>query len=158
MREQFFLVSADQISRLVDAIQIRPTDRVVELGAGAGTVARELPPCRRLTLIELDARLIPLIGENVPQATQVIQGDALQLIREIPCDVLIGSLPTKVTERLFEILPRLTFRTAVLAVGEGSDLSGLEADFVCSEVTRISGNDFRPRQPSISRIVKLSRR
>ena len=56
--QQHFLVSAEKLSKLVSAAGIRPTDDVLEVGAGIGTVARELPRSRSLTLVELDDRLI----------------------------------------------------------------------------------------------------
>lgn len=155
---QFFLVAPEKIARIVEAAGIRASDRVVEVGAGAGTIARRLPECKSLTLVELDARLIPLIHKNVPQASRVIHGDGLDLIKELPCEVLLGNLPNEVTEDLFGTLPSLGFRTAVLAVGEHSELSGLDEAFECSEVTTITGRDFRPPQGSVSRIVRLGRK
>ena len=55
---QHFLVSAEKLSKLVAAAGIRPEDDVVELGAGVGTVARELPRARSLTVVEFDGRLL----------------------------------------------------------------------------------------------------
>jgi hypothetical protein len=100
--------------------------------------------------------VINFLQQNVPHAV-VIQGDALKLIEEIPCDVLIGNLPNQVTVALLDILPRLSFRTAVLAVGESTDLDVVRSAFNWSEVTRITGDDFIPPQPSVSRIVRITR-
>jgi 16S rRNA A1518/A1519 N6-dimethyltransferase RsmA/KsgA/DIM1 with predicted DNA glycosylase/AP lyase activity len=151
---QHFLVSPTKLSLLVEAAGIRPTDHVVELGAGAGTVARSLPDCERLTVVELDDRLIGRLRRNVPCAV-VIQGDALRVIHEISCDVLIGNLPNAVTESLIDVLPELPFRTAVLAVGETSDLERLRPGLEWSEVTTISGDDLVPPQRGTSRIVRI---
>ena len=82
--EQFFLVSEEKLSKLIEAAQIRPTDSVVEVGAGIGTVARVLPLGVSLTVIELDDRLIDFLRENVPHA-RILQGDALKLIQEVSC-------------------------------------------------------------------------
>jgi 16S rRNA A1518/A1519 N6-dimethyltransferase RsmA/KsgA/DIM1 with predicted DNA glycosylase/AP lyase activity len=90
---QHFLVSAEKLSKLVAAAGVRPADDVLEVGAGIGTVARTLPRSRSLTLVEFDERLIGLLRQNVPHAT-VVQGDALEMVRGIPFDVLIGNLPT----------------------------------------------------------------
>jgi 16S rRNA A1518/A1519 N6-dimethyltransferase RsmA/KsgA/DIM1 with predicted DNA glycosylase/AP lyase activity len=155
--EQHFLVSDDKLSRLIAAAEIRPTDNVVEIGAGIGTVARAIPKCASLTVIELDDRLIGFLRQNVPHAN-VIHGDALELIQEIPCDVLIGSLPNVITEALLKLLPRLSFRIAILAVGESTELDQLNPAFEWSEVTKITGNDFLPPQPGVSRVVKVVRR
>jgi 16S rRNA A1518/A1519 N6-dimethyltransferase RsmA/KsgA/DIM1 with predicted DNA glycosylase/AP lyase activity len=152
--QQHFLVSAQKLAKLVSAAGIRSTDDVLEVGAGIGTVARQLPRSRSLTLLELDDRLIGFLRENVPHAN-VVQGDALEMIRLMSFDVLIGNLPHKVTESLLGLLPTLQFRVAVLAVGESTDLDQLVPNFSCSEVTRITGDDFVPPQRSVSRIVRV---
>lgn len=155
--EQYFLVSPEKLSLLLEAAGVRSDDRVLELGAGAGTVARHVPTCRSLTVVELDARLISALRREVPRA-EVIQGDALQLARTLPHDVLIGNLPNAVTEVLVDVLPKLPFRTAVLAVGQRTDFSRVGSTFDIDEVTTITGDDFSPPQPSTSRIVRLARR
>ena len=86
---------------------------------------------------------------------EVLQGDALEIIRSISFDVLIGNLPNAVTESLLMLMPNLSFRIAILAVGESTDLNKLGAAFSWSEVTRITGDDFLPPQPSVSRIVRV---
>jgi 16S rRNA A1518/A1519 N6-dimethyltransferase RsmA/KsgA/DIM1 with predicted DNA glycosylase/AP lyase activity len=152
---QYFLVSAEKLSKLVAAAGIRPTDDVLEVGAGIGTVARELPECRSLTVVELDERFIPSLRQNVPRA-KVLQGDALEIIRRSSFDVLIGNLPHSLTESLLQLIPELSFRTAVLAVGESTDLDVLGSAFAWSEVARTTGGDFLPPQPNVSRIVRLA--
>ena len=152
--EQHFLESPEKLSKLISAVGIRPEDDVLEVGAGIGTVARELPKSRSLTLVELDDRLIGHLRQNVPHAN-VVQGDALEMIRLMSFDVLIGNLPNTVTESLLVLIPDLTFRVAVLAVGESTDLDQLGPEFSWSEITRITGDDFVPPQPSVSRIVRV---
>jgi 16S rRNA A1518/A1519 N6-dimethyltransferase RsmA/KsgA/DIM1 with predicted DNA glycosylase/AP lyase activity len=87
-----------------------------------------LPKSRSLTLIELDERLIGLLRENVPHA-RILQGDALEIIQTVSFDVLIGNLPNKVTESLIRLIPRLSFRIAILAIGESTDLDQLGEAF-----------------------------
>jgi 16S rRNA A1518/A1519 N6-dimethyltransferase RsmA/KsgA/DIM1 with predicted DNA glycosylase/AP lyase activity len=141
---------------LIDAAGVRRTDHVLEVGAGAGTVARNIPPCASLTVIELDSRLIGTLRRNAPTA-RVINADALAMVDALRFDVLIANLPYTVTESLIDILPGLPFRTAVVAVGEGSDLGGLSGNFEISEVTRVFGADFIPPQPTVSRILRIAR-
>ena len=152
--EQYFLVSPEKLSKLITAAGICPTDDVLEVGAGIGTVARKLPMSRSLTVIEFDERLIGFLRQNVPHA-KVMQGNALEIIQRLSFDVLIGNLPNVVTESLLKLIPRLSFRTAILAVSESTDLDQLGRAFSWSEVTRISGDDFLPPQPSVSRIMKV---
>jgi hypothetical protein len=153
---QHFLVSAEKLAKLIAAAGIRPTDDVLEVGAGIGTVARALPKSRSLTVAELDKRLIGFLRQNVPHA-KVLQGDALEIIQKVSFDVLIGNLPNAVTESLLELVPGLSFRTAILTIGESTDLNQLGRAFSWSEVTRITGDDFLPPQASVSRIVKVVR-
>jgi hypothetical protein len=152
--EQHFLVSAEKLSKLITAAGIQPTDDVLEVGAGVGTVARNLPTSRSLTVVELDKRLIESLRGNVTHA-KVLQGDALEIIQNLSFDVLISNLPNAVTETLIGLMAGLSFRTAILAVGESTDLNQLGCAFSWSEVTRVSGDDFLPPQPSVSRIVKV---
>lgn len=118
------------------------------------TVARVLPASRSLTVIELDARFFKFLRENVPHAT-VIQADAMEMIPAASSDVLIANLPHAVTESLIRLLPRLPFRTAVMAMSEATDLDQLGPAFAWSEVTLITGDDFAPPQPSVSRVVRV---
>jgi 16S rRNA A1518/A1519 N6-dimethyltransferase RsmA/KsgA/DIM1 with predicted DNA glycosylase/AP lyase activity len=152
--EQHFLVSREKLAKVVSAAGIRPTDDVLEVGAGIGTVARELPRSRSLTLVEFDDRLLVYLRQNVPHA-KLVQGDALEIIHTMQFDVLIGNLPHRVTESLLTIIPGLSFRTAVLAVGETTDLNQLGGDLAWSEVTRITGDDFLPPQSGVSRVVRI---
>jgi 16S rRNA A1518/A1519 N6-dimethyltransferase RsmA/KsgA/DIM1 with predicted DNA glycosylase/AP lyase activity len=151
---QYFLVSPEKLAKLVSAADILPTDDVVEVGAGVGTVARALPRSKSLTLVEFDSRLLAPLRQNAPHAN-VIHGDALEIIGTISFDVLLGNLPHQVTESLIALLPSLSFRTAVLSIGESTDLGQLGADLAWSEVTRVSGEDFLPPQPGRSRIIRV---
>jgi 16S rRNA A1518/A1519 N6-dimethyltransferase RsmA/KsgA/DIM1 with predicted DNA glycosylase/AP lyase activity len=153
--EQHFLVSPEKLSLLVEAADIQPRDHVVELGAGVGTVARRFPEGIRITVVELDHRLIEHLKSSVPTA-DVIQGDALSVIRGLACDVLISNLPNSITTQLVAIIPRLSFRVAVLTVGELSHLDLLPSTFRCQVVTTVSGDDFVPPQGPRSYIVKIS--
>ena len=151
---QHFLVSPEKLAKLVSAAGILPADDVLEVGAGIGTVAKELPRSRSLTLVELDDRLLVHLRQNVPHAN-IVQGDAVEIIRTMPFDVLIGNLPHAVTESLLKVFPALSFRTAVLAVGEATDLDQLGAGFGWSEVTTMTGGDFLPPQSGVSRLVRI---
>jgi hypothetical protein len=154
-RDQYFLSAPDKLELLVRAAGIRPTDHVVEIGAGIGSVARALPPCASLTLIELDERFTDVLRRNVPHAT-VIQGDAFQLLLRLPCDVLLSNLPTVHTDRVLGLLPNLGLRTAVVTASQSS--AGVSiAGFAAEPVVVVSGDDFRPPQPIHTHLVRISR-
>jgi 16S rRNA A1518/A1519 N6-dimethyltransferase RsmA/KsgA/DIM1 with predicted DNA glycosylase/AP lyase activity len=152
---QYFLTAPDKLALLVQAAGIRPTDHVVEIGAGIGTVARTLPPCASLTLIELDSRFTDTLRANVPHA-QVIQGDGLTLLHSLRCDVLLSNLPAPVTESLIGLLPDLQFRTAVISMSTNTPLDRLKPHFDCETLAFVGGDDFQPPQPVQSRLVKIA--
>ncbi len=154
--DQYFLTAPAKLSLLIDAAAIHITDHVVEVGAGIGTVARQLPPSASLTLIELDARFSDILQANVPTA-RVMQGDALTLLRDIRCDVLVSNLPASITESLIDLLPALKPRTAIMAVGEDTILERLKPQFTYEVIATIGGDDFQPPQPVQSRLVKVTR-
>ena len=155
--DQHFLVNREKLSRIVAAAEIMPEDRVLEIGAGMGTVARELPPCAKLTLVEFDSRLIEPLRAAVPGA-EVKHGDALKLLGAIPFDVLISNLPHRVTVDVLTLLPTLKFRAALITMAELTELSPLmNVGFEYEIVTRIGGADFSPPQDSLAQVVKLTK-
>jgi 16S rRNA A1518/A1519 N6-dimethyltransferase RsmA/KsgA/DIM1 with predicted DNA glycosylase/AP lyase activity len=154
--DQHFLCNPVKLASLINAAGIRPTDHVVEVGAGIGTVAEHVPACHSLTVIEYDAALIPHLRRRLPHA-QVIQGDALAILPTVRCDVLVSNLPSRLTPALVELLPRLDFRVAVITVSSIDKLSPLEYSFVLDAVTVLEPDDFRPRQRARAEIVLVMR-
>jgi len=73
-------------------------------------------------------------------------------------DVLLGNLPAAVTEDLLPGLDGIAFRTAVLALDPGTDLGRLLDRFDVRHVTELRPDDFRPRQPGRSVVVRIARR
>ena len=117
---QYFLVSAEKLSKLIAAADIRPQMTFWKSGQGSALSRGNFRNRRSLTVIEFDERLIGFLRQNVPHAN-VMQGNALEIIQRISFDVLIGNLPHAVTESLLKLMPGLSFRTAILAVGESTE-------------------------------------
>ena len=155
--EQHFLIHAKKLRVLVEAAGITPTDRVLELGGGGGTVASALPPCT-LTLVELDARLAVGLRGRFPGAT-VVQGDALEVLERLEFDVLLTNLPHTLTEAVLKRLSAKTFRRAVLAVHEADDLGQLTAlaggGLRLTPLLTLNKNDFTPPQPFRSKLIQV---
>lgn len=156
-REQHFLIAPERLAMLVEAAGITPTDDVVEVGAGIGTVAAVIPECASLTLVELDGRLAAVLAARLPRA-HVIQGDALLVLPQLEFDVLLSNLPRAVTVQLLKRLGHLRFRSAVLAVAEDTNLDVLRVDFHVTVVTILEEDDYRPRQPVKSNLIRVGRR
>lgn len=154
--DQHFLSNPAKLALLISAACIQPTDHVVEVGAGIGTVAEHVPACQSLTVIEYDVNLIPHLRSRVPHA-QVIQGDALGVLPAVRCDVLLSNLPSKLTPPLVELLPKLDFRVALITTSSIDELTRLEDSFALETITMLEPDDFRPQQAGRAEIVRVAR-
>jgi 16S rRNA (adenine1518-N6/adenine1519-N6)-dimethyltransferase len=120
---QNFLHDSNQLRRIVDAAELKPTDRVLEIGPGLGPLTELLLGRAAAVLaIELDARLIeflqerfpvnaegrvtPAPGQNselaaaVPAQLELVHDDALKFLKREPRDwsdwKLVANLPYSV--------------------------------------------------------------
>ena len=159
-KDQYFLTNPAKLQVILDAADIRETDRVVEIGAGAGTVARVLPRSASLTLIELDERLIPTLRNNAPDHASVLNADGLALLQQgqLHADVILGNLPNEVAEDLTALLPRLDFRVAVVAAGSVEPFEALSEHLNYSLLADVWGDDFTPSQPGLSHLISVHHR
>jgi len=75
---QTFLVDANIVHKIVRAAQLTGEEAVLEIGAGAGAVTRELTKhARRVVALEIDPSLIRILHETVGEAATIVQGDVL---------------------------------------------------------------------------------
>lgn len=155
--DQHFLSNPAKLALLVEAAAIQPSDHVVEVGAGIGTVAEHIPVCQSLTVIEYDGNLIPHLRTRVPHA-EVIQGDALRILPTVRCDVLLSNLPSRLVPTLVTLLPTLDFRVAVITVPSIDTLAPLEGVFELEAVTLVEPHDFWPAQSVRAEVVRVKRR
>jgi 16S rRNA (adenine1518-N6/adenine1519-N6)-dimethyltransferase len=79
---QRFLADEGVLERIVAAAEIAPTDTVLEVGPGLGTLTRALAArAGRVIAVELDAQLVAILHQRLadyPNVT-IVQGDILQL-------------------------------------------------------------------------------
>jgi len=175
---QSFLVHAPTAGRLVGALDVKPGDRVLEIGPGKGALTRLLVRHgARVTAVELDRRLVELLREQFPpERLEVVEADFLkyEMAPGEPVKV-IGNLPYNVSSqvlfRLLESGERWTsavlttqreFADRVLAV-PGTKAFGAISVFteVACERTRlfnIPAVRFRPKPAVVSTSFRLDRR
>lgn len=123
---QHFLADPGLLERIVDALEPQPSDLVIEIGPGRGTLTSRLAPrVGRIVAIERDAELADALrragrGERyqtVLRNVTVVAGDALEadwpglLVRELgwsrsplpaPRFKVIGNIPYYITTPLIE--------------------------------------------------------
>ncbi|MEE9538252.1 MAG: 16S rRNA (adenine(1518)-N(6)/adenine(1519)-N(6))-dimethyltransferase RsmA [candidate division NC10 bacterium] len=125
---QSFLVDRNILGKILKAGEVHGGDRVLEIGAGVGTLTHALGErCRRIVAVEIDPKLFQILREVLGDKTQVtlVHGDALRLDfghllgEERPWKV-IANLPYSIVTPLITRLLNLTncFSLLLLMVQE----------------------------------------
>lgn len=107
---QNFLVDTNVIQSIINAINPRPQDHIIEIGPGKGALTRPLLQCvpdLKLDVLECDRDLIPLLQQlslNHPNLTvhhtDALQFDLAQTASETSRIRVIGNLPYHITTPL----------------------------------------------------------
>jgi 16S rRNA (adenine1518-N6/adenine1519-N6)-dimethyltransferase len=169
---QHFLFDPFILARIADAAVADPSETVLEIGPGKGTLTRELASrARAVTAIELDRGLGQALGEAFAGSNvAVVQGDAL----EVPwpaADVIAGNIPYQITSPLIEraLTPPRPRRIVFLMQSEvadrlaaraGSDAYGAMSAGVqlVADVERlftVKAGAFRPPPKVESAVVRI---
>jgi 16S rRNA (adenine1518-N6/adenine1519-N6)-dimethyltransferase len=102
---QHFLINTHAARRIVDAMNLNPGDRVVEIGPGKGAItALMLEKPIELTAIEIDDPLIALLTKKFSSKPgfRLIHSDVLDVdFSKIETDKVIGNLPYNLTSPIF---------------------------------------------------------
>ena len=100
---QNFLIDPHVLEKIIGAAQIAPEDCVLEIGPGIGTLTQYLAErARQVVAVEIDANLIPILGETLkeyPNVT-VINEDILKVNIAELADTYNQGRPIKVVANL----------------------------------------------------------
>lgn len=177
---QNFLTDAAALDAILDGAELRPGDRVVEVGPGLGVLTRRLLAAGASVLaVELDARLATYLRREIgqPERFELIEADALELHpREIFPDQdfkLVANIPYHITSPLLHAFlegerpPELTVLLVQLEVaqrvaaepGQMSYLSVFVQNVTAAELLRrVPADAFEPAPEVDSAILRLRRR
>lgn len=100
---QNFLVDRQVLEQFLTAADLEPKNSVLEVGAGLGTITRELAfRVNKVVAIEKDEPLVEFLRESLTEFSnvEIIHGDALKLVGEKYFDQVLGAIPFKITSPL----------------------------------------------------------
>jgi len=140
---QHFLIDPHILDRIVTTAHPAGHDHVVEIGAGTGILTRRLASrARRVTAVEVDARLCRLLREELTDQPNVdiVQADALQVHweqygfspRSVP---ILGNLPYHITSPVLFRFSRMGWVRSLLVLVQRE----VAARIVAPPGTRVRG-------------------
>lgn len=107
---QHFLQDESVLHSILEAAKIESSDHIVEIGAGVGVLTKELlKTAKKVTAIEIDRTLIPLLKEYITKNEQtnertnefsIIQGNALQIPFPTEPYKIVANIPYHITSPL----------------------------------------------------------
>jgi 16S rRNA (adenine1518-N6/adenine1519-N6)-dimethyltransferase len=180
-RGQNFVVDPNTVRRIARLAEVGGGDRVVEIGAGLGSLTLALAETgAAVTAIEVDSRLLPALRSVVePAGVTVVEGDALRLdwsalLGDGPW-VLVANLPynvaTPLVADLLDGVPAISRMLVMvqrevgerLAAGPGDDAYGAVSVKVAYWATakvvgRVPPTVFHPVPNVESALVRIDRR
>jgi 16S rRNA (adenine1518-N6/adenine1519-N6)-dimethyltransferase len=131
---QHYLVDPVVVRRIVELAQIRPTDRVLEIGTGRGALTRELAG------LGISFEAYEVDRHNYDETMAAVRGRRARIrlgnaFKHRPrFDVLVSSLPYSQSATFVEWLRRADFDRAVVV---------LQEDFVNKITARPGARDYR---------------
>jgi len=179
---QNFVVDPNTVRRIARLAKLAPGDRVVEIGAGFGSLTLALAETgANVTAVEVDAGLVPLLRSVVePAGVTVVEGDALSLdwdavLGHAASWVLVANLPynvaTPLVVTLLETAPRISRMLVMVQAEVGERLAASPGDagygavsvivsyWAAAEVVgRVPPTVFLPRPKVDSALVSIARR
>ncbi|KAF7759693.1 hypothetical protein Agabi119p4_11388 [Agaricus bisporus var. burnettii] len=175
---QHILKNAQTCQRIVDAANLKPTDKVMEVGPGTGNLTiKILEKAKHVTAIEMDPRMAAEVikrvqGSPAQRKLDVVIGDFVK-VEPLPYfEVCISNTPYQISSPLvFKLLShRPLFRVAILmfqrefasrlVARPGTALwSRLSANVQLyakvDNIINVSRNDFRPPPQVESSVIRM---
>ena len=179
---QNFVVDPNTVRRIARLAGVGPGDRVVEIGAGLGSLTLALAETgAEVTAVEIDRHLLPVLEEVVaPSGARVVHADALradwsELLGDDGPWVLVANLPynvaTPLVADLLDGVPQVERMLVMvqrevgerLAAGPGDEAYGAVSVKVAYWATarvagRVPAAVFLPRPKVESVLVAIERR
>ncbi len=178
---QHFLVSKNKLKKIVEALELKNGETIIEIGPGHGEltmVIRYQTSNVKIVAIEKDKKLTPFLKRKfvLDKNIKIVDGDALKILPELTKKLkdrnykIAGNIPYYITGRLLRILSELKNKPSLTVLTTQKEV----AQRICSQPPRmnllaasvqfwakpkiagyISKKDFRPQPLVNSAIIKL---
>jgi len=177
---QHFLIDKNIVEKIVEALELEPSDTVLEIGSGQGILTRRIAErVKKVIAIEIDKRLFADLEEGLSrfENVELVCADFLKVrLRDIFPKTsgnikVVGNIPYNITSPiLFRLLKEPFWKTAVLMVQRevairilsepskktyGSISVGVRSLANVKLVRHISSHVFRPKPKVDSTILKF---
>lgn len=180
---QNFLIDENIIDKIINAVDIKEDDLVIEIGPGIGTLTAEIASqAGKVKAIEIDQKLIPILKETLKEFEniEVINADVLNtdiseiILKEKECASakVIGNLPyyitTPIIMKLLEeklpiesitIMVQKEVADRMKAIPGGKDYGALSVavQYYCDVVpiAQVPKNVFIPKPNVDSTVIRL---
>ena len=109
-RGQNFLIDKNVLGKIVTAAELKPSDTIIEIGAGTGVLTAELAKqAKKVIAFEIDKKLIPILRENLKdfKNVEIVNEDILR-VGATPCGrpplryKIIANIPYNITSAVLE--------------------------------------------------------
>lgn len=179
---QNFLVDLTVVDDIIKGSQIDKDDHVIEIGPGVGTLTRELlKAAGRVTAIELDEKLLPILQEELKDYTnlnlihadatkvdfaEIAEGGKIKFVANLPYYVTTPIITNMLNSKLeFETLTVMIQKevaeriNAIPGTKAYGSLTVLVQYYCDTEIVRsVPPASFIPRPKVDSTVIKLTKR
>ncbi len=180
---QNFLINGVKLRKIVETLDLKSDDTIIEIGPGHGELTEELRIQNlefRVIAVEKDKKLAENLKEKFAhdENIKIIEADILKILPQIPKSYvlnsksykIVGNIPYYITGHLLRIVSELKNKPSLIVLTVQKEV----AERICAEppkmnllaasvqfwaepkiIDYISKKDFRPQPKVDSAIIKL---
>ncbi len=171
-KDQNFLVDKVILDDFIKSINIKPTERIIEVGTGLGFLTEKIAYlCKELISIEIDERFKKYLPK-FPKNVKIIFADAYKLFCDKnftlnigKIDKIIGNFPYSQLENfLHPLMKGGWFHNDLFIIGPASFVNTVNKNPIFNSyfnaflIKKIAKTSFYPQPKTVSGIIHLKRR
>ena len=173
---QNFLVDKNIVDKIINSINFKTKQTILEIGPGLGVLTKELENrTNDITVVEIDKLMVDILKTQLKDSTKIVNQDILKFDFKIlgPINkMIVGNLPyyitTEIIEKIYEystfveefiLMIQQDVATKILNLKQGKDLSFVSIisnyAFDVELISDVSRNCFYPVPNVDSTVLKM---